>query len=157
MNNKLEFRKMELDDIDIIVELERLCFTLPWSRQSFIGELTQNKYAYYLVGLWEGRVVAYGGIWIVANEGHITNVAVHPEFRGRGIGEELMRGLLSLALEQNAESVSLEVRPSNTVAKSLYKKLGFAEVGLRKGYYFDNGEDAIIMRYDFYYRKGLIP
>ncbi|MBO8164067.1 MAG: ribosomal protein S18-alanine N-acetyltransferase [Brevibacillus sp.] len=141
----LRFRMMTLGDVEAVVELEKLAFPTPWPADAFINELTINKHARYVVAEVEGRVIAYCGMWVVIDEAHITNVAVHPEYRRRGIGERLMRQMMGLALLEGGEKMTLEVRPSNHTARSLYKKLGFEERGIRKQYYSDNMEDAIIM------------
>ncbi|HEV2126432.1 MAG TPA: ribosomal protein S18-alanine N-acetyltransferase [Chloroflexota bacterium] len=90
-------------------------------------------------------VVGYGGLWLMVDEAHVTSVAVHPSFRGRGLGELLMFCLLEIAVQCGARWVTLEVRVSNTTAQALYKKLGFREAGIRPRYYTDNNEDAVIM------------
>lgn len=141
----IELQEMKLEDIDRILEIEELSFLTPWSRESFEAELERNDLAKYVVAKVDGKVEGYGGIWIVVDEGHITNIAVHPDFRGRKLGERITQELLKIAEKNNAGSVTLEVRSSNETAKNLYKKLGFAESGIRKGYYADSGEDAIIM------------
>lgn len=141
----LSFRWMTLDDVDAVFELESLSFSTPWPRDAFVNELTINQNARYVVAVEGERVVAYCGMWIVLDEAHITNVAVHPDCRGRKIGERLMRQMMGLAYLLGARSMTLEVRPSNTIARSMYAKLGFAEHGRRKHYYSDNNEDAIIM------------
>ena len=142
---KIELQNMSLEDIDQVYEIENLSFTTPWSRESFKSELLQNDLARYLVAKVNGKVAAYGGMWIVLDEAHITNIAVHPEYRGRKIGETLVKALLRMAKENKAADITLEVRASNNAARKLYKKLGFKDGGRRKGYYEDTGEDAIIM------------
>ena len=90
-------------------------------------------------------VVGYGGLWLMVDEAHVTSVAVHPQFRGQGLGELLMLSLMEVALRLNARFVTLEVRVSNTVARKLYEKLGFRQAGIRPRYYTDNNEDAVVM------------
>lgn len=136
---------MFLADVDGVLEVERLAFPTPWSRQAFQTELTQNPYAHYLAARCGGRVVGYAGMWVLFDEAHVTNVAVHPEYRGRKVGECLMLELIAIGARRGATRMTLEVRPSNHVAQNLYAKLGFAPGGLRPGYYTDTGEDAIIM------------
>ena len=138
-------RRMEMKDLDDIEEVEQLSFPTPWSRESFINELKNNVFARYFVIEKDKRVIGYGGMWLVLDEAHITNIAIHPDYRGLRLGERLMRRLMGLALRSGAASMTLEVRKSNEVAQRLYRKLGFVEEGVRPGYYTDNGEDAIIM------------
>lgn len=142
---ELEYRFMTMQDVGAVAELERLSFTTPWPHDAFVNELTKNPNARYVVVVHQNRIVAYCGMWIVIDEAHITNVAVHPLFRGKKIGLGLMIKMMTVARTFGAKSMTLEVRPSNTVARSMYIKLGFKEHGVRKGYYSDNNEDAIIM------------
>jgi len=142
-------REMTVDDLADVHEVERLSFPTPWSTNAFLRELTENIYADYIVAAVRGRVIGYAGMWVVIDEAHVTNIAVHPEFRGRGIGERLLCELFVRAKARGARRMTLEVRPSNEVARHLYEKHGFVARGLRKGYYSDTGEDAIIMwKYD---------
>jgi ribosomal-protein-alanine N-acetyltransferase len=136
---------MSLNDIDGIMEIETASFKIPWSRNAFISELTTNEFAVYLVAKIEDRVVGYAGMWKILDEGHITNIAVHPDFRGRKIGQGLVETLVSVAKEKNIGKLTLEVRKSNDVAQGLYGKFGFEVLGVRKKYYSDNQEDALIM------------
>jgi ribosomal-protein-alanine N-acetyltransferase len=145
MEEQFVIRRMEMKDLDDIEEVEKLSFPTPWSRASFINELKKNVFARYFVVEHENRVIGYGGMWLVVDEAHVTNIAIHPDFRGRRLGERLMRELMMFACRSGASSMTLEVRRSNEAAKQLYRKLGFVEEGIRPGYYTDNGEDAIIM------------
>ncbi|WP_432775953.1 ribosomal protein S18-alanine N-acetyltransferase [Brevibacillus gelatini] len=142
---ELEYRFMTMQDVGAVAELERLSFSTPWPHEAFVNELTKNPNARYVVAVHQNRIVAYCGMWIVLDEAHITNVAVHPLFRGKKIGLGLMFKMMGVAKMLGANSMTLEVRPSNTVARNLYTKLGFREHGVRKRYYSDNNEDAIIM------------
>ncbi|ATF11026.1 ribosomal protein S18-alanine N-acetyltransferase [Brevibacillus sp. HB1.2] len=141
----LEYRYMTMQDVGAVAELERLAFTTPWPHDAFVNELTRNPNARYVVVAHQNRVIAYCGMWIVIDEAHITNIAVHPLYRGKKVGLALMIKMMGVAKMQGAHSMTLEVRPSNTVARNMYIKLGFKEHGRRKGYYSDNNEDAIIM------------
>ena len=132
-------------DIDEIVEIENLCFTIPWARFSFLNELMSNKFAHYHVIRFNSRIIGYLGLWKVIDEGHITNIAIHPDYRRIGMASKLLEYILKFSLDQNIASLTLEVRKSNTAAQELYKKYGFTEAGVRKSYYSDNNEDAIIM------------
>ncbi|NLI60594.1 MAG: ribosomal protein S18-alanine N-acetyltransferase [Clostridiales bacterium] len=138
-------RPMKTEDIDDVLEIEKLCFSTPWSFQSFKAEIEGNYCARYVVAEQGGRVKGYGGMWIILDEAHITNVAVHPDYRGIGIGEAIMKALIKTAVNLKVDGMTLEVRVSNKIAQNLYEKLGFTGVGIRKGYYTDNGEDALIM------------
>lgn len=136
---------MSLADLDGVIVVEKASFLTPWSRHAFEQELTHNIYARYLVAKDGDMVAGYAGMWTVLDEAHVTNVAVHPEYRGTGLGERLMRALIVLAAAAGCSRMTLEVRVSNTVARNLYTKLGFAGAGLRPGYYTDTREDALIM------------
>jgi ribosomal-protein-alanine N-acetyltransferase len=138
-------RDMYLADLDDVMVIERSSFPTPWSRQSFLAELVDNTFAVYLVLEFVGRIAAYGGMWLILDEAHVTNVAVLPEFRGHGFGEAMMRGLISRAIERQARRMTLEVARSNVVAQKLYTKLGFVQLGVRRGYYTKPVEDALIM------------
>jgi len=137
--------KMKMKDLDEVMEVERQCFTTPWSRYSFVCELKDNQFSHYIVAKHSDRVIGYAGMWIILDEAHVTNVGVLPEYRGGGVGELLMRSLIIAAKEHGAKKMTLEVRKSNYVAQNLYSKLGFEPVGIRRGYYLDNREDAVIM------------
>lgn len=133
------------DDIDQIVEIEKECFATPWSRDAFLTEVHENKLARYVVAELEGKVAGYGGMWIIINEGHITNIAVKEEYRGLGIGNRIVESLIYYCASKDIQNMTLEVRKSNMVAQNLYKKYGFVEYGIRPRYYSDNNEDAVIM------------
>ncbi|MCL6636576.1 MAG: ribosomal protein S18-alanine N-acetyltransferase [Alicyclobacillus sp.] len=141
----LVLRPMQLRDLDQVLQVERRSFSAPWSRQAFVTELVENQFARYVVAEYHNRVIGYAGVWLILDEGHVTNIAVDPEFRGRHLGETLLRHLMALCVAHGAARMTLEVRVSNAVAQNLYRKLGFAGVGIRKGYYTDNREDALIM------------
>jgi ribosomal-protein-alanine N-acetyltransferase len=138
-------RLMTVDDIEQVCEIEQECFTLPWSAAAFYNELTHNRFAHYMVVELDGRVVGYGGMWNVLDEAHVTNIAVRAAYRRQGIGERIMRELMHAAVYLGSRKMTLEVRVSNIPAQNLYMKMGFHPAGLRKGYYSDNQEDALIM------------
>lgn len=144
MENNLVIERMTSEDIDGVYCVEKNCFEHHWSKDAFVKEL-KNDVARYLVAKIDGKIVGYVGIWFIVDEGHITNVAVHSDYRGRKIGDELVKALVELCRENNIVSMTLEVRVSNVVAQSLYKKYGFKLAGIRKEYYSDNKEDAMIM------------
>lgn len=133
------------DDVDALGELDKICFTDPWSRDAFEAEITGNNLAEYIVAEKNGEIAAYMGMWFIVDEGHITNVAVAPKFRGLGLGREIVQAMIEYGKEEGLVRFTLEVRASNEVAQNLYKSFGFKAEGIRPKYYGDNGEDAIIM------------
>jgi len=138
---------MEPGDIPEVMAVERAAYTRGWPTTAFERELTQNTMARYVV-LREGepgRLLAFGGLWLMANEAHIVTIAVLPEEQRRGLGRAVVHALVGLATECGMEDATLEVRVSNEAARALYREYGFYEVGSRKRYYSDNGEDAVIM------------
>ncbi|MBM7615421.1 ribosomal protein S18-alanine N-acetyltransferase [Alkaliphilus hydrothermalis] len=141
----IKVRKMEVKDLNEVVVIEEKSFPTPWTRSSFEKEVKKNLLARYFVATYEEKVVAYGGMWLIIDEAHITNIAVHPEYRGRKIGKILVEGMIQEAISLGMERMTLEVRTSNITAQDLYKSLGFLSCGIRPGYYQDNGEDAMIM------------
>ena len=143
--NKGIVRPMHGDDLGSILEIEHFCFATPWSLESFKAELKDNEYARYFCLELEGQVIGYMGLWFILDEGHITNIAITPSHRGQHWGEFLMRSVTEKMVKQGMERMTLEVRVSNSTAQSLYKRLGFEIAGVRKEYYADTGEDAMIM------------
>lgn len=144
MENNIIIRPMIKDDVDAVYIVEENCFVDPWSKESIRKEL-KNNLAKYLVAQLDNKIVGYVGVWFVVDEGHITNVAVHSDYRGKKIGDKLVKEMVELCKENNIIAMTLEVRASNTVAQNLYRKYGFKMGGIRKEYYSDNKEDAIIM------------
>ena len=138
-------RKMIEQDLPRVLEIEAACFARPWSRESFVSEL-QNACARYCVLVEDGIIAGFGGMWVIIDEAHVNNVAVHPDFRRKGYGRRIMRELMRIAYNA-AEIVemTLEVRVTNVPAIDLYTSMGFEVAGRRKNYYEDNGEDAYIM------------
>lgn len=151
-SNKIEFRRMCQNDADEIAQIEEKTFAMPWSRKDFWTEAI-NDNAVYVVGVLESafegtvnkKIVAYAGAWISFEEAQVTNVAVHPDYRGNGFGEKLFSALIDEVKLRGVTAITLEVRPSNEPAIKLYEKFGLRSVGRRKGYYLDNDEDALIM------------
>lgn len=144
--DSLRIRHALPSDIDKMAELDRICFATPWSKQDFEKELIENKIALYFVATWDDEVIGYAGVWCIVDEGHITNVAVDPKHRKKGVGKKLINALLNDGKTMSGlRNFTLEVRVSNDAAIKLYKNFGFKEVGLRKEYYSDNKEDAAIM------------
>lgn len=133
-------------DVERIAEMEQVCFPEePWSLAAVWEDVMQNQRSFYLVGEIEGRIIGYAGVWKILEEGHITNVAVDPEYRRRHIGETLMKVLIRETEKLGVEKWTLEVRRSNSGAISMYENLGFKVEGIRPEYYENNGEDALIM------------
>lgn len=143
--NELTIRRAGKRDIDAIAGLEKICFAIPWSRKSIAHELTENKIALYIVAEINGQVVGYGGMWHIIDEAHITNVAVMPEYRRKHIASAIITVMIEASVSKGIHRFTLEVRSGNQAARALYSRFGFKEAGLRKGYYEDNGEDAVIM------------
>lgn len=141
----LTFRPMTLEDIPAVMVIEHDAFTLPWTEEAFRNELTHNHFARYMMMEWNGEPVGYAGMWTVIDEAHVTNIAVLSPYRGRKWGERLLLELMKTASQLGMKRMTLEVRVSNRVAQNLYMKMGFEPAGLRKGYYSDNQEDAMIM------------
>jgi [ribosomal protein S18]-alanine N-acetyltransferase len=144
LNQDYLIRKLTRQDLDQLMVIEDDVFSMPWSRQSYETEL-KNQWANYLACDWEGQLAAYIGMWTVFEEAHITNVAVSKRFRGRGLGRILMLEEEKLARAKGANRILLEVRPSNEAALAMYKGLGYIPVSVRREYYADNGEDALVM------------
>ncbi len=136
---------MTLDDVDGVQVVERASFPVPWPANAFRHELTQNKNARYVVARDDDRIVGYAGLWLMVDEAHITTFAVLPDVRRRRIGERLLQRLFEIAHEMKAEWLTLEVRASNLAAQRLYEKYGFRRAGVRRRYYSDNNEDALIL------------
>lgn len=142
----IKYRLMTVEDVPAVHYIEQIAFPTPWTLDSFYYEMEKNPQAHYFVAVnEEEKVIGFCGMWVVLDESQITNVAVLPEGRGKGIGEALMREAIAYAKSLNVVVMSLEVRVTNEVAQNLYRKLGFQEGGIRKGYYTDNQEDALVM------------
>jgi [ribosomal protein S18]-alanine N-acetyltransferase len=139
---------MRLEDLPAVHAIEIASFTAPWPPHAYRSELESNKLAHYLVARAGDTVAAYGGMWLMVDEAHITTFAVHPAWRRQRIGERLLLAFLDLASDRGAHEATLEVRLSNLAARKLYEKYGFRPVGIRPRYYSDNGEDALIMTTD---------
>jgi [ribosomal protein S18]-alanine N-acetyltransferase len=136
---------MTLEDLDDVLAIERASFQTPWSRGAFRYELTQNRVARCLVARWGRRLVGYLCLWEIGHEIHVTNLAAHPDLRRRGVARALLGAVLDDARSRAVSLAFLEVRPTNVEALGLYESFGFRVIGRRKGYYFDTGEDALVM------------
>lgn len=147
MISMVELKRMQQDDLPRVMEIERECFPVPWKESAYLNEIS-NRSAYYVVACIDSKIAGYAGMWIIMDEAHITTLGVAREFRGEGIGEQLLMAMLDEAIRRGARRATLEVRQSNEVAQSLYRKYGFTPVAIRRGYYTDNHENAIVMWID---------
>ncbi len=136
---------MSLKHLTRVMQIERESFSDPWSQTSFISELSDNSYASYFIAIYQDMIVGYIGGWLVTDELHITNLAVDKKFRGLGIGQQLIDGIIEYSKDRGINRATLEVRASNNSAMNLYRKKGFTSVGYRPNYYTNNKEDAMIM------------
>ena len=136
---------MRMADVPAVLEIERLSFSAPWPAFAFEQELTANRLAHYRVARLGDRVVAFGGIWLMVDEAHITTFGVHPDHRRQGVGRRLLLELAEVAIQLGSARMTLEVRVSNGPAQALYQSFGFAVSGRRVAYYSDDGEDALVM------------
>lgn len=157
-DNKMKVRivPMTADHLDDVARLEQICFSRPWSRRMLAEEL-ENQCAAFLVALEPGtdKVVGYAGLLVMADEGYITNVAVFPEYRRRGVAEQIIQVFCDFAQGNHLAFLTLEVRPGNAPAISLYNSFGFEEVGRRKNYYDLPREDALILTRYFLYEEDM--
>ena len=140
----IAIREMEIDDLSQVMEIENATFAVPWTEMGYFSFLMRED-TLFLVAEEEGKILGYCGLLMVLDEGDITNVAVEKSRRGQGIGEALVRELAARAARRGSALLHLEVRQSNQAARGLYRKLGFLEDGLRKGYYEEPREDAVLM------------
>ena len=137
---------MRVEDLEGVLEIEVLSFPTPWSKSSFLYELLENERANYFVSKNEfEKIVGYVGMWVIFDEGHITNLATHPVYRNQGVARALLNELIHFAHQKQIRHLTLEVRRSNQLAQDLYQKMGFVHMGVRRKYYLDNKEDALIM------------
>lgn len=141
----IEIRKMKVEDIPEVVEIDRSSFTLPWTERSFKYEVTENSAARCWVTEVDGQVAAMLVLWIIVDEAHIATIATHPKFRRRGFAKKMLTRSLVAAREEGMQKALLEVRARHVVAQKIYCDIGFVEVGRRPMYYRDNGEDAVLM------------
>lgn len=145
---RIEIRTMELDDLPEVYQIEQQSYEAPWSWGIFQQELKNTGYSHYITGRLDGELVAYGGLWFVLREAHVTNLAVHPSYRRQGLGTATLLSLCLSARRHGCRVMTLEVRVTNEAAVGLYQAFGFEHRGIRPGYYLDNGEDALIMYQD---------
>jgi len=145
VSETIDISEMKPEDLDEIIWVEQSSFRTPWTRGMFADELKNPEMAHYLVARADGHVVGYMGFWLIQDEAHITNLAVHPAFRRHQIGERLLYAILRMAKRLGAKRATLEVRAGNEPAQKLYVKHGFQVVAIRRKYYTDNNEDALVM------------
>ncbi|GAA5418028.1 [Ribosomal protein S18]-alanine N-acetyltransferase [Paraliobacillus ryukyuensis] len=138
-------RKMTLADLNQVKKIEEASFAIPWTMDIYTKELTENAFAHYYVIEINHQIIGFCGLWIVIDEAQITNIAISPDYRGRGYGEALFQYILNQTILHGAVQLSLEVRVTNLVAQRLYRKFGLTPAGIRKHYYTDNNEDALVM------------
>ena len=142
--NDIIFDSLRLEYIDSLFDLEYICFTIPWSKKLFENDII-NPLAYYVLAVSNSKVIGYCGLYKVLDEADITNIAVHPDYRGRGIAQTMLDNVVEHCKQNKIKKITLEVRKSNINAINLYNKNGFKVVGERKNYYSDNHETAILM------------
>lgn len=144
----ISFRPMSQADLDFVLEIEKKSFVNPVSKNKLIKEIDYNRLARYYIMLLDDVIIGYFGMWIISDEGHILNIAIDPNYRGKGYGNTLLKELISIAKENSVCKLTLEVRENNETAKNLYKKYNFKALGRRKDYYKEPKEDALIMWLD---------
>lgn len=142
---ELVIRKMEVTDIDQVMQVETSSFNSPWPEDIFYQEVVTNEHAHYYVMELDENIIGYAGLWIVIDDAQITNIAVIPGFRGHKLGEKLFQYIAQQAMSLGVKRLSLEVRKSNIIAQKMYRKFGLVPGGIRKNYYTDDQEDAIVM------------
>lgn len=142
---KIKLTQMTEDDMDEVLDIEKLSFPSPWSKRLFLDELANPNSRIILAKDEKGRTLGFVCFWIVADEAHILNIAVHPGFRMHGIAKRLIDHIIGFSKDVGVNYFALEVRHLNKTAIELYKGFGFKVAGIRKGYYADTGEDAVLM------------
>jgi len=142
----VQIESMKRKHVRDVLAIEREVYPRPWSASLFFSELTQRKTRHYIVALADDALVGYGGLMLHGEEGHVTTVAVDPRFQRRGIGARLMIDMVATARERRAATLTLEVRVANWAAQRMYAAFGFRPIGVRKNYYAETGEDALVMR-----------
>ncbi len=143
--NDTVIRPMRLNDLDQVEEIEKRSFASIWTKNLYRKELLENSFAYYFVIEKDQQLIGFCGLWLVIDEAQVTNIAIDPTYRGQGYGALLFQHLMKYAIANGASNLSLEVRESNEPAQKLYQKFGLEKAGIRKNYYTDNNEDAIVM------------
>ncbi len=144
----LHIRKMTVEDVPAVLDLDQKSFSLPWPERSFRFELTNNPASRCWVAELDEKVVGMIVVWLIVDEAHVATLATHPEYRRQGIGKKLLAHALRRIMQDGARSSFLEVRESNLAAREMYRKFGYEATGRRRRYYRDNDEDAILMNLD---------
>jgi [ribosomal protein S18]-alanine N-acetyltransferase len=141
----VEITRMRRRHLRRVLSIEAQVYPRPWSASLFLSEISQRSSRTYLVAKHEGEVIGYAGMMFTGREAHVTNIAVDPEWHGHKVATRLLLTIVTEALARGCETISLEVRVSNRIAQSLYEKFGFSVAGVRKGYYIETNEDALVM------------
>ena len=141
---ELVIREAQVTDIADMVFIEEECFSTPWSRKSFAESLSHTPW-HFFVAVYNGKIVGYGGVYLILDEGQISNIATLPAFRGKGIGRAVLEEIIKLCRAEGCEKITLELRESNSVARALYESCGFTQVGKRPNFYSNPQETAILM------------
>lgn len=149
MSENVEILKMKVEHLDDIMRIERDLFSSQWPRSIFKAELKENPFAHYYIIKYEGKVVGYAGLWLLMEGAQVTNIAISSDYQGKRLGKALFSFIYQKAMTSGCESLSLEVRKSNEVAQNMYRQFGMTISGIRKEYYTDNREDALIMWVNF--------
>lgn len=139
--------RMKHTDVPRVAELDRQCFTTPWHESAYYTEVA-NRSAYYIVARLGEEIVGYSGMWIIMDESHITTIGVDANYRGKKIGEQILLAMIEESYRRGAKRATLEVRETNAIAQNLYRKYGFVPAAIRKKYYSDNDENAVVMWVD---------
>lgn len=145
MSEAVHIREMKKEDIGEVYVIEKNTYTSAWTRDILEHEVLHNQHGIYAVIEYEQQIVGYAGMWVVFDDAQITTIAIDPKFQGKKLGQQLFQYMLQTAHNLGVKHLSLEVRTSNVVAQNMYRKFGLVPGGLRKGYYTDNNEDAIVM------------
>lgn len=151
IRQQLAVEPMREADVPVVQEIEKDIFSTPWPRNAYYRELASRNTAHYIVLRREGEVIGYGGMWRMYDEAHVTTIGVRREEQRGGLGRIVFAALVQAAYDLGAKWITLEVRTSNVNAQRMYEGFGFKVIGRRRGYYTDNGEDAIVMWSDSIY------
>ncbi|MBB6451019.1 ribosomal-protein-alanine N-acetyltransferase [Geomicrobium halophilum] len=149
MSEQYNIRPMRFTDIEQVLVVEQDSFQMPWTSKAFVNELVKNPFAHYFVADDGRDIIGYCGIWIVMEEAHITNIAVLSGYRHQGVGQSLVKAMIEQSFKLGVQTITLEVRETNTRAQQFYRQFGFRKIDVEKGYYTDNNEDAWIMSLTF--------